>query len=103
MTGMIGARSAARGAREPAAAAHGAREPAGGLVRPGGGTILDAIGSTPLILVDGIWVKLEFLNPSGINQGAHRQVHDRAGRARKGCCGRVTPSWRRPAATPATR
>jgi cysteine synthase len=65
MTGMIGARSAARVAREPAAAAHGAREPAGGPVRPGGGTILDAIGSTPLIMVDGIWVKLEYLNPSG--------------------------------------
>ncbi|MFZ5503721.1 MAG: PLP-dependent cysteine synthase family protein [Pseudomonadota bacterium] len=28
-------------------------------------TILDAIGSTPLLQVDGIWVKLEFLNPSG--------------------------------------
>jgi len=28
-------------------------------------TILDAIGSTPLIQVDDIWVKLEFLNPSG--------------------------------------
>ncbi len=28
-------------------------------------TILDAIGSTPLIQIDGIWVKLEFLNPSG--------------------------------------
>lgn len=27
-------------------------------------TILDAIGSTPLIQIDGIWVKLEFLNPS---------------------------------------
>jgi len=65
MTGTIGARSAARGAREPAAAAHGAREPAAGLVRPGGGTILDAIGNTPLIMVDGIWVKLEYLNPSG--------------------------------------
>ena len=24
-----------------------------------GGTILDAIGNTPLIMVDGIWVKLE--------------------------------------------
>ena len=65
MNGMIGARFAARGAREPAAAPHAAREPAGGLVRPGGGTILDAIGSTPLIMVDGIWVKLEYLNPSG--------------------------------------
>ena len=35
------------------------------LGRPGGGTILDAIGNTPLIMVDGIWVKLEYLNPSG--------------------------------------
>jgi cysteine synthase A len=35
------------------------------LVPPGGGTILDAIGNTPLIMVDGIWVKLEYLNPSG--------------------------------------
>ena len=28
-------------------------------------TILDAIGNTPLIKIEGIWVKLEFLNPSG--------------------------------------
>jgi len=28
-------------------------------------TILDGIGNTPLIQVDGIWAKLEFLNPSG--------------------------------------
>ena len=28
-------------------------------------TILDAIGDTPLLRVDGIWVKLEYLNPSG--------------------------------------
>ncbi len=28
-------------------------------------TILDSIGDTPLIRVDGVWVKLEFLNPSG--------------------------------------
>ena len=28
-------------------------------------TILDVIGSTPLIQIDGIWIKLEFLNPSG--------------------------------------
>ena len=27
--------------------------------------ILDAIGNTPLTQVDGIWVKLEYLNPSG--------------------------------------
>jgi cysteine synthase A len=28
-------------------------------------TILDAIGNTPLINIEGIWVKMEFLNPSG--------------------------------------
>lgn len=28
-------------------------------------TVLDAIGNTPLIQIDGIWVKLEYLNPSG--------------------------------------
>ena len=28
-------------------------------------TILDAIGETPLVRIDDIWVKLEFLNPSG--------------------------------------
>ena len=27
--------------------------------------ILDAIGNTPLVQVDGVWVKLEYLNPSG--------------------------------------
>jgi len=27
--------------------------------------VLDAIGATPLIYVDGIWLKLEYLNPSG--------------------------------------
>jgi cysteine synthase len=36
-----------------------------GVVPQTGGTILDAIGNTPLIMVDGIWVKLEYLNPSG--------------------------------------
>ena len=29
------------------------------------GTILDAIGNTPLVFVDGVWAKLEFTNPSG--------------------------------------
>jgi cysteine synthase A len=29
------------------------------------GTILDAIGNTPLVRVEGVWAKLEFLNPSG--------------------------------------
>lgn len=28
-------------------------------------TVLDAIGNTPLLNVDGIWLKLEYLNPSG--------------------------------------
>ena len=28
-------------------------------------TVLDGIGNTPLVLVDGIWLKLEYLNPSG--------------------------------------
>jgi cysteine synthase A len=46
-------------------AAHEAPEAAAGWARRGGGTILDAIGDTPLVMVDGIWAKLEFLNPSG--------------------------------------
>ncbi len=29
------------------------------------GTVLEGIGNTPLIQVNGIWVKLEYLNPSG--------------------------------------
>lgn len=28
-------------------------------------TILDAIGNTPLVNIEGIWVKMEFMNPSG--------------------------------------
>ena len=31
----------------------------------GGETILDAIGDTPLLRIDDVWVKLEYLNPSG--------------------------------------
>ncbi|MFI5101303.1 MAG: PLP-dependent cysteine synthase family protein [Actinomycetes bacterium] len=34
-------------------------------VDPWTATVLDGIGDTPLIRVDDIWVKLEFLNPSG--------------------------------------
>jgi cysteine synthase len=62
----MNATSAAHEAREPVAgsAAATAREPAAGL-RPSGGTILDAIGNTLLVMVDGIWAKLEYLNPSG--------------------------------------
>ena len=64
---MSGPVPAALEAPEPATgpAAGAVPEPAAGLLRRGGGTILDAIGDTPLVMVDGIWVKLEFLNPSG--------------------------------------
>ena len=51
--------------RRPYTAAQGAPDLAAGQLPKGGGTILDAIGNTPLVMVDGIWVKLEFLNPSG--------------------------------------
>ena len=63
----MSATSAADEAREPVAgsAAGAAGEPAAGSRRPGGGTILDAIGNTPLVMVDGVWAKLEYLNPSG--------------------------------------
>jgi cysteine synthase A len=58
--------SAASEGRGPVAGSAGvAGAPAVGLARRGGGTILDAIGDTPLVQVDGIWVKLEYLNPSG--------------------------------------
>ena len=63
----MNATPAADEARQPAerSAAGAARQPAAGLRPPGGGTILDAIGDTPLVMVDGIWAKLEYLNPSG--------------------------------------
>jgi cysteine synthase A len=32
---------------------------------PAQASILDAIGNTPLVRIDGVWVKLEYLNPSG--------------------------------------
>src|SRR5208282_539254 len=67
MNAMSGGRASPQEAQGPAAgsAAGAAREPATGLLPRGGGTILDAIGNTPLIVVDRIWVKLEYLNPSG--------------------------------------
>ncbi|MPZ94668.1 MAG: pyridoxal-phosphate dependent enzyme [Propionibacteriales bacterium] len=44
-------------------------------------TILDAIGSTPLLRVDDIWVKLEYLNPSGsIKARVAHYIIDRAER-----------------------
>jgi cysteine synthase len=44
-------------------------------------TVLDAIGSTPLIMVDGIWLKLEYLNPSGsIKARMARYIIERAER-----------------------
>ncbi|MGB3634071.1 MAG: pyridoxal-phosphate dependent enzyme, partial [Rubrobacteraceae bacterium] len=33
--------------------------------RAGSGTVLDGIGDTPLVEVEGVWAKCEFLNPSG--------------------------------------
>lgn len=48
--------------------------------RPGA-TVLEAIGSTPLIQVDGIYVKLEYLNPSGsIKARMARYIIERAQR-----------------------
>jgi len=62
-------------------AADAARVPAACVLRRGGGTILDAIGNTPLVMVDGIWVKLEYLNPSGsIKARIARYVIERAER-----------------------
>src|ERR1035437_4796889 len=46
-----------------------------------GATVLDAIGSTPLIEVDGVWLKLEYLNPSGsIKARMARYIIERAER-----------------------
>jgi hypothetical protein len=49
------------------------RESAVGL-HPPGGTILDAIGNTPLVMVDGIWAMLEYLNPSGSIKGSEARL-----------------------------
>ena len=47
----------------------------------GSETVLDAIGDTPLVRVDGIWVKLEYLNPSGsIKARIARYIIERAER-----------------------
>ena len=44
-------------------------------------TVLDAIGSTPLIKIDGVWAKLEYLNPSGsIKARMARYIIERAER-----------------------
>jgi cysteine synthase A len=46
-----------------------------------GATVLEAIGSTPLIQVDGVFVKLEYLNPSGsIKARMARYIIERAER-----------------------
>jgi cysteine synthase A len=48
--------------------------------RPGA-TVLEAIGSTPLLQIDGIFVKLEYLNPSGsIKARMARYIIERAER-----------------------
>jgi cysteine synthase A len=45
------------------------------------GTVLDAIGNTPLVEVDGIYLKLEYLNPSGsIKARMARYIIERAER-----------------------
>ncbi len=56
MSGAAGVRAEAR-ARRPAEAP----SPRPDTAR----SVLDAIGDTPLLEIDGIWVKLEHLNPSG--------------------------------------
>ena len=44
-------------------------------------TVLDAIGDTPLVRVEGVWAKLEYLNPSGsIKARLARYVIERAER-----------------------
>jgi len=44
-------------------------------------SVLDAIGDTPLLLLDGVWVKLEYLNPSGsIKARIARYIIERAER-----------------------
>ena len=44
-------------------------------------TVLDAIGATPLIDIDGVWLKLEYLNPSGsIKARMARYIIERAER-----------------------
>ena len=44
-------------------------------------TVLDAIGDTPLVAVEGVWAKLEYLNPSGsIKARLARYVIERAER-----------------------
>jgi cysteine synthase len=44
-------------------------------------SVLDAIGATPLINVDGVWLKLEYLNPSGsIKARMARYIIERAER-----------------------
>jgi cysteine synthase A len=46
-----------------------------------GSTVLDAIGATPLIEVDGVFLKLEYLNPSGsIKARMARYIIERAER-----------------------
>ena len=44
-------------------------------------SVLDAIGNTPLVAIDGVWVKLEYLNPSGsIKARMARYIIERAER-----------------------
>jgi cysteine synthase A len=54
-----------RSAAQPGSSAGTIHRPLHEPADPGSATILDAIGDTPLVRVDGVWVKLEYLNPSG--------------------------------------
>ena len=54
-------------------------------------TVLDAIGDTPLLRIEGVWVKLEYLNPSGsIKARIARYIIERAERE-----GLLTPGDRK--------
>ncbi len=51
------------------------------MTRDRAGTVLDAIGATPLIVIDGVYIKLEYLNPSGsIKARMAHYIIDRAER-----------------------
>jgi len=64
--------------------------------------ILDAIGDTPLLSIDGIYCKIEFLNPSGsIKARIAKYMIEKP--STKVCCTPATQSSKPPAAIPATR
>ena len=61
-------------------------------------SILDAVGNTPLLELEGIYCKLEFLNPSGsIKDRIAKHIIERA--EEEGLISPETPSGRPPPAT----